>query len=275
MSIKSGGRRRSADRDVLQRLFGLDGKVALITGAAGGIGRALAAGLAGAGASVAVADLDEKGAKAVAGEFVARGLTAVPVKVDLADARSISRMVATVVDRLGGIDVLVNCAAVNRRQPVLEVDPKTFDRIVAVNFRGLYQVSQQVASHMVARRQGGKIIHIGSINSQVGLAGVSVYGGMKAAISQVTMVMAVEWARHNIQVNCVAPGFMRTPLIAPLLNDRNKARWIRGRIAMERPGHPEELVGITLLLASPASSYITGQTYFVDGGMLAGGRPWP
>jgi len=275
MSARPTGRNEVAARGLLQRLFGLEGKATLVTGAAGGIGRALATGLAEAGAAIALADIDETGAEAAAADLVRRGFSAMAVKVNLADLRSITRMVAKVVRGLGRIDILVNCAAVNRRQPVVEVDPETFDRIVAVNFRGLYQVSQQVASRMIAQGRGGKIIHIGSINSRVGLAGVSVYGGMKAAISQVTMVMAIEWARHNIQVNCIAPGFMRTPLIAPLLSDRKKARWIRGRIAMERPGEPQELVGITLLLASPASSYITGQTYYVDGGMTAGGRPWP
>lgn len=263
-----------AGQDVLQRLFGLQGKTALVTGAAGGIGRALAKGLAQAGAAVALADLDEGGAKEVATDLTGRGLSAIAAKVDLADGRSIIRMVGTVRKKLGAIDILVNCGAINRRQPVLEVEQETFDRILAVNFRGLYQVTQQVAARMVARGQGGKIIHIGSVNSRMGLAGVSVYGAAKGAISQVTMVMAIEWARHNIQVNCIAPGFMRTPLIAPLLQDDSKAQWIRSRIAMERPGEPDELVGITLLLASPASSYITGQTFFVDGGMIAGGRPW-
>jgi NAD(P)-dependent dehydrogenase (short-subunit alcohol dehydrogenase family) len=266
--------RDGAAQDVLQRLFSLQGKVALVTGAAGGIGRTLAKGLAEAGAAVALADLDEDAVKAVAAGPSASGRVAVAVRVDLADARSITRMVAAVLAKLGKIDILLNCAAINRRQPVVEVEPQTFDRIVAVNFRGLYQVSQQVARHMIQRGEGGKVIHVGSVNSAVGLAGVSVYGGTKGAISQVTMVMAVEWARHGIQVNCIAPGFIRTPLIAPLLQDRAKARWIRSRIAMERPGEPGELLGTALLLASPASSYITGQTFYVDGGMTAGGRPW-
>jgi NAD(P)-dependent dehydrogenase (short-subunit alcohol dehydrogenase family) len=274
MRPRPARQRKAAGQDVLQRLFGLQGKTALVTGAAGGIGRALAKGLAEAGAAVALADLDEEAAEEAATDLAGRGLSTVAARVDLADVRSITRMVGGVVRKLGKVDILVNCAAINRRQPVIDVEPATFDRIVAVNLRGLYQVSQQVAAHMIARGGGGKIIHIGSVNSRVGLAGVSVYGATKGAISQVTMVMAVEWARHDIQVNCIAPGFIRTPLIAPLLQDRAKARWIRSRIAMERPGEPAELLGTALLLASPASSYITGQTFYVDGGMLAGGRGW-
>jgi NAD(P)-dependent dehydrogenase (short-subunit alcohol dehydrogenase family) len=263
----------AATQPVLQRLFGLHGKAALITGAAGGIGRALAAGMAQAGAAVVLADLDTRRAAEAAAELRRRDLRATSVGVNVADVRSITRMVRKVLTLHEGIDILVNCAGINRRQPLLEVEAATFDRIVAVNLRGLYQVSQQIAAHMIPRG-GGKIIHIGSINSRLGLAGVSVYGATKGAVSQLTMVMAVEWARHNIQVNCLAPGFMRTALTAPLWRDRSKARWMRGRIAMERPGDPEELVGIALLLASPASSYITGQTYCVDGGLTAGGRPW-
>jgi gluconate 5-dehydrogenase len=266
-------RNEEPKQGMLQRLFGLQGKTALITGAAGGIGRVLATGLAEAGAAVALADRDGPGAMTLAKDLARRGMSAMAVAVDVADTRSITRMVRKVLSHCGAIDILVNCAAINRRQPVLEVDPGTFDRIIAVNLRGLYQVSQQVAAHMIPRG-GGKIIQIGSINSRLGLAGVSVYGATKGAVSQVTMVMAVEWARHNIQVNCIAPGFMRTALTVPLWGDRSKARWMRGRIAMERPGEPEELLGATLLLASPASSYITGQTYFVDGGLTAGGRPW-
>jgi NAD(P)-dependent dehydrogenase (short-subunit alcohol dehydrogenase family) len=258
---------------VLRRLFSLEGSTALITGAAGGIGRVLAAGVAEAGAAVVLADVDGQGAAAVATDLNRRGLSAMPVTLDLAKRRSITEMLRKVVSARGAIDVLVNCAAINRRQPILEVDPTTFDRILAVNLRGLFQLSQQVATQMI-QQGGGKIIHIGSINSKIGLAGVSVYGATKGAVSQLTTVMAVEWARYNIQVNCIAPGFMRTPLTEPLWRDRPKANWMRGRIAMGRPGNPEELIGITLLLASSASSYITGQTFFVDGGLIAGGRHW-
>jgi gluconate 5-dehydrogenase len=262
-----------AGAPVLERLFSLGGKTAVVTGAAGGIGRVLAAGLAEAGAAVVVADVDGRGAAQVASGLAGRGLSATAVALDLAKSRSIIAMVRRIRSTHDGIDILVNCAAINRRQPVLEVEPTTFDRILAVNLRGLYQVTQQVAAQMIPRG-GGKIIHIGSINSKIGLAGVSVYGATKAAISQVTMVMAVEWAPHNIQVNCIAPGFIRTPLIEPLWQDRRKARWMRSRIAMGRAGTPDELLGTALLLAGPASSYITGQTFFVDGGLLAGGRHW-
>jgi gluconate 5-dehydrogenase/2-deoxy-D-gluconate 3-dehydrogenase len=171
---------------------------------------------------------------------------------------------------LGSLDILINCAATNRRKPVAEVTEDDWDTIMAVDLKSLYFMSQ--AAHALMRqRKAGKIIHIGSLNSSFALGSVSVYGAAKGAVAQLTKVMAVEWAKDNIQVNCVIPGFVATPLSRPIWEDPYKARWMRTRIPARRPAQPEELAGAVLLLASPASSYITGTTIVVDGGVLAGG----
>lgn len=258
---------------ILTKLFSLKDKVALVTGGAGGIGSVLASALAEAGAAVAVVDINESGASKVAVGIQQSGHKAEPFQVDLGSRESIMNMVDSVVNTFGGIDILINCAAINKREPILDVEEKTFDKIMGVDLKGLFQLSQAVVPVMISRG-GGKIINFGSINTVIGLGGVSVYGAAKGAVAQVTKVMAIEWAKHNIQVNCISPGFMRTELSIPLWQDENKRDWMLNRIAAGRPGEPEELVGMVILLASDASSYITGANYLVDGGIEAGGSPW-
>lgn len=263
----------AATDDILNRLFALDGKVALITGAAGGIGRVLAGGFAAAGATVALADINAEGVAAVAAELGAQGKKAASFAVDMADQGSVRLLADAVQARFGRVDVLVNGAAINKRQHILEVEEAIFDKIIAVNLRGAYQLCQAVAPGMI-KRGGGKIINFSSITPFMALAGVSAYGASKAGVVQMTMSMAVEWAKHNIQVNCIAPGFVLTELTEPLWADEAKAAWMKGRIAMGRPARPEDMLGTAIMLASPASDYITGQTCYVDGGITPGGGHW-
>jgi NAD(P)-dependent dehydrogenase (short-subunit alcohol dehydrogenase family) len=255
---------------ILERLFSLQGKTALITGAAGGIGRVLAVALAESGATVALHDLTVDRLGETQAAIAAGGGNAHMLAADLQDVAACQALITAAHGALGRLDILVNCAAMNRRKPIAAVTPDDFDTIVAVNLRSIYFLCQ--AAHPLLRAQGGgKIIQVGSINSFYGLDTVSVYGLTKGALTQLTKVMAVEWARDNIQVNCIAPGFMDTPLSKPVWADEHRAEWLRGRIPARRPGQPEELVGVFLLLASEASSYLTGQTIVVDGGFLAGG----
>jgi NAD(P)-dependent dehydrogenase (short-subunit alcohol dehydrogenase family) len=255
---------------LLERLFSLKGKTVLLTGASGGIGQVLAVALAEAGAAVGVHGRDRERVSETCTMIEQVGGWATPLIADLAEVEDCRKLVAEAHSALGRLDILINCAATNRRKPITEVTQDDFDTIVAVNLRSVYFLSQAVHSLMRAQG-GGKIIHIGSINIFYGLDTVSVYGLTKGGIAQLTKVMAVEWASDNIQVNCVTPGFMLTPLSKPLWADEKKARWFRARIPVRRPGEPEELVGAILLLASDASSYITGQNIVVDGGVLAGG----
>jgi NAD(P)-dependent dehydrogenase (short-subunit alcohol dehydrogenase family) len=250
--------------------FALDGKAAVVTGAAGGLGRWFAAGLGAAGALVLATDVDETGLEQVVATLRAAGITAEGVNVDLRDEDAPERIVSACLERLGRLDVLVNNAAVNRRMPIDEVDRETYDFVMRVNLRLPYFLSQAAAR--VMRADGGAIVNVSSINFAYGLENISVYGHSKAGLAQLTRVMALEWAGHGIRANAIAPGYMDTPLAVPLWADRDVSRWIMNRVPLKRPGQPQELVGICQLLASDAGSFITGQTFIVDGGFMAGGR---
>ncbi len=253
-------------------LFTLDERVAVVTGAAGGIGRWLCAGLAAAGASVLATDVQEPGLVELCETLQRAGATADFVVVDLDEDEAPDRIVSAAVERFGGIHVLVNNAAVNRRMPILEMDVDTWDWITRLDLRVPYFLSQRAAREMIAQGAGGAIVSISSLNAGYGLEQISVYGPAKAGLSQLTRVMAIEWAEHGIRANAIAPGFMDTPLAAPIWADPDISRWIFNRVPFERPGRPDELIGMCLLLASEAGSFLTGQTLYVDGGASAGGR---
>jgi NAD(P)-dependent dehydrogenase (short-subunit alcohol dehydrogenase family) len=257
----------------LETQFSLAGKTALLTGGAGGIGQALVVGLCGAGAQTAVCDVNIERAREIAAELTAKGHQAKAFKVDLTDVTSIRQCVEAVVAEFGKIDILINCAGVNKREGFLDVAEKTYDFIMNVNLKGTFFMTQAVVPHMI-KQGGGKIVNFSSHNAQGMLGGVSVYGATKSAVSALTRSMAIEWAKFNIQANAVAPGHILTELTQVTWNHPTRAPYLRERIAMRRPGLPEEIVGMVLMLCSNASSYMTGQTYHVDGGCLAGGTPW-
>ena len=254
-----------------EKLFGLRDKRALITGASGGIGRVLAVGLAEAGAVVGVHGTNKEKVSEVGKLIQKDGGKCAPFVRSLDTVESCKALVADAERELGRIDVLINCVGMNRRNPVRDVEAEDFEQIVAVNLRSVF-FACQAAYPIMQRQGGGKIINVGSVTSTDGLGGVSVYGATKAAVAQLTKTMALEWAKDNIQVNCLAPGFIMTPLTEKgLWGDAHRKQWLLDRIPARRPGKPEELVGAALLLASDASSYITGQIINVDGGYLAGG----
>ena len=253
-------------------LFSLEGRVAVVTGAAGGLGRWLAAGLGAAGAAVLATDVDEAGLAELHTVLTGAGVRAETLTVDLAEEDAPETIAAAAVERLGGLHVLVNNAAVNRRMPILEMDRETWDWIMRIDLRLPYFLSQAAARRMIEQGEGGSIVSISSLNAAYALEQISVYGPAKAGVSQLTRVMALEWAEHGIRANAIAPGFMDTPLAAPIWADADMSRWIFNRVPFERPGRPDELVGTCLLLASDAGSFITGQTLYVDGGATAGGR---
>jgi NAD(P)-dependent dehydrogenase (short-subunit alcohol dehydrogenase family) len=253
------------------RLFSLAGRVALVTGAGGGIGRWLAAGLAAAGASVVLHDLADEPLAPVVEALDAAGVVTAIVLADLADEAAPDAIVGGALERFGRLDVLVNCAAINRRKPIDEVTVEDWDAVVGVDLRAPYFVAQAAARAMRGRG-GGAIVNVGSVNARYGLEQVSIYGPAKAALAQATQVMAVEWAQDGIRVNCIHPGFFDTPLAEPIWTSPDRRRWLLNRVPLERPGRPDELVGTCLLLASDAGSFVTGQSFVVDGGFLAGGR---
>lgn len=255
-----------------QSLFSLEGRVAVVTGASGGIGRWLCAGLGAAGASVLATDIDDEALTELCTVLAEAGVTAEPMVVDLDDESAPERIVTGAIERLGGVHVLVNNAAVNRRMPILEMDVETWDWITRLDLRLPYFLSQQAARAMIEQGAGGSIVSISSLNAGYALEQISVYGPAKAGLSQLMRVMALEWAEHGIRANAIAPGFMDTPLAAPVWADPDMSRWIFNRVPLERPGRPDELLGACLLLASDAGSFLTGQTLYVDGGASAGGR---
>jgi NAD(P)-dependent dehydrogenase (short-subunit alcohol dehydrogenase family) len=251
-------------------LFDLTGKVAIVTGASGGVGRWLAAGLAAAGGSLVLTDVDSDALEGIATQLRTQGAQVTTIAADLSDANAPQSIGDTARSAFGNVDILVNNAGANRRMPMLEVEPDDFDRVWMINFKQPYFLAQATARAMKDAGQGGSIINISSVNFSVGIDDLSIYGPTKAALSQLTRVMAIEWAPLGIRSNAIAPGFLDTPMNASHWSHPTRAPWILDRIPMARPGLPEELVGTCLLLASKAGSYITGQTLVVDGGFLSG-----
>nr|WP_281355210.1 glucose 1-dehydrogenase [Anaerotalea alkaliphila] len=258
----------------MKKLFSLEGKVVMLTGATGGIGSVLAKGLAEAGATMVLCDIDGAGMGQLEEEINGKGGMACSIGLDMRNMDSIRECVRRATDRLGRIDVLINCAGINKREGFLDVEEETYDRIMDINLKGLYFLSQEVAKDMMKRKRGN-IINMASHNSVGMLGGVSVYGATKSAVTALTRSMAVEWARYGIRANAIAPGHILTPLTQVTWEHPVRSAYLKERIAMERPGDPEELLGITILLASDASSYMSGTMCHVDGGCLAGGKPWP
>ncbi len=255
-------------------LFSLQNKVALLTGGSGDIGLAPARAMAKAGASIVLNGTSQTKLDKAQRELEALGARVALVKADIRKTDECRRLAHAALAAFGSIDILVNCAGINRRKPILEVTEDDYDAIMDVHVRGSYFLSQAVAPIMI-RQGGGKIIHIGSLNIKLGLSDISVYGMAKAGLDQLTRVQAVEWAQHNIQVNCLAPGFIETQLTrVGLWQNEKRSKWILDRTPMKRPGQVGELAGVMLLLASQASSFLTGQTIYVDGGVLAGSAWW-
>jgi NAD(P)-dependent dehydrogenase (short-subunit alcohol dehydrogenase family) len=254
-------------------MFSLEGRVALVTGAGRGIGRGVAEGLASQGATVICASRTKAELDDAVTAIEAAGGSAMALIMDMAEMDSIDAGVGEAIDTYGRIDILFNNAGMNVRQPIDEVTEEVYDRIMTVNLKGLYFLSQKVARRMRTRRQG-KIINVGSLTTGYALAKVSVYTATKGAVGQLTKAQAVEFGPHNIQVNAICPGFVVTPLTQKLWADERMRAWGEGRVALRRLGTPQDMVGTVVFLASSASDYVTGQCIYVDGGFMAG-DDWP
>ena len=248
-------------------LFRLDGRRALITGGYGGIGRQIAELFTHAGARVAVAGRSEEKAKQAAEEM---GGGTVGVRIDVADRESVAGGVKAVAAELGGIDVLLNAAGVEFHGPAEEVTEEVWGQAIATNLSGAFWLSQEVGRLMIEGGEGGRIIHVSSTRGILGgRRGFAAYGPSKAGVILLVKQLATEWGQHNINVNGIAPGFVPTPMMAQAQADAPFMQMMRGRIPLARFATPEEIAGVALFLAAPASSFVSGEIICVDGGVMA------
>jgi NAD(P)-dependent dehydrogenase (short-subunit alcohol dehydrogenase family) len=246
----------------------LKNRVAIVTGASRGIGRAIAIGLAREGASVVVNYVSKPAAaEEVVNEIRAAGGHAVAVQADIKDLTQHERLIAAAREHFGRIDILVNYAAMTRSQPFFDATVEAWDETMGVNLKGIYFLSQAIARVMTAQKSG-KIINISSVHDVRAMMNNSIYNITKAGLVMLTKSLALELAQHGIQVNCVSPGAILTDETRDRLADPAYRDRVLAKIPSRRVGEPEEVVGAVVLLASPESDYITGTTLYVDGGML-------
>jgi 2-deoxy-D-gluconate 3-dehydrogenase len=247
--------------------FKLDGKVAIVTGAARGLGQAIAVGLAEAGADIAAVDiLDTSDTK---GQIQSLGRRCAAITADLTQKEAAQTIVGATVQELGGIDILFNNAGIIRRAPFTEFTEKDWDDVMNLNIRGLFLLSQAVVKVMIQQGRGGKIVNTASMLSFQGGILVPSYTASKSAVTGLTRLMACELAKHNINTNAIAPGYMATENTKALREDPARNKAILDRIPAGRWGAPDDLKGVAVFLASAASDYMNGYTIAVDGGWLA------
>lgn len=253
-----------------EALFELSGKVAIVTGASRGIGEAIARTYAAAGASVVLASRRQEGVDAVAAAIRAAGGEVTAMAAHTGDAAAVAALVAATVARYGGVDILVNNAATNPHfGPLLSAEESHWDKTFDVNVKGYYRMAAACVPTM-ARRGGGKIVNMASIAGKVPQPGMGVYCVSKAAVLMLTEVLAAELAPQNIQVNAIAPGFVKTRFSAAIWNDPALYQATVAAIPQQRMAEPAEIAGVALYLAAPASSFTTGATILVDGGQAIG-----
>ncbi len=251
-------------------MFDLTGKIALVTGAQGGMGKAHAVALAGQGATVIVTDLNKDSCALVADEIIAQGGSAAAYALDVADESSIDSVISDVVGKFGHLDILVNNAGIFRPKPALEVTRQEWEATLSVNLMGQFLCAQRAAKEM-AKNAWGRIINISSIASGqvgIGFAGAAAYTASKGGVIGMTETLAVEWAPLGITVNTIAPGAIQTPMIE---GDEmaGAIEALKAVIPMKRIGKPEEVAAVVVFLASEEASYLTGSMLVVDGGWLA------
>lgn len=255
----------------LETLFSLKGKTALVVGASRGIGLAIAKEIAAAGAHTILAARSADKLAAEVALLREQGHSAEARSVDMTDSDSI---VAFASEFRGRTDILINVAGTNVRRRMQDYTKEEYSRILDTNLHGIFELCQHIGGGMVEAGNGGKIIHIGSLMSLLGIPFLSVYAISKAGIAGLTRVQAAEWGQYNIQVNCIAPGFILTDLNKDMWQPKHMHDWLKGAQANPRMGTPADLAGAAVFLASRASDYVTGQVIAVDGGYTTTAN-WP
>ncbi len=249
-------------------LFDLTAKRALITGSSQGIGYTLAKGLAGAGASLVVNGRDPEKLASAAAKLRRTGTEVDALPFDVTDHAAVRKAVDGFEQDRGPIDILVNNAGMQHRQPLEDFEAEAFERLLQTNVSSVFNVGQAVARHMIDRGRG-KIINIASVQTAMARPGIAPYTASKGAVANLTKGMATDWARYGLQVNAIAPGYFDTPLNAALVADPDFTAWLEKRTPAGRWGRLDELIGACIFLSAPASSFVQGQTLFVDGGVTA------
>ncbi len=249
-------------------LFDLSGKTALVTGSSQGIGFALARGLSEAGAQIVLNGRDTAKLHKAATELQAAGAVVHELPFDATDHAAVKAAIDGFEATVGPIDILVNNAGMQHRAPLEEFDPEMFEKLLRTNVSTVFNVGKAVARHMIDRG-AGKIINIASVQTLLARPNIAPYTTTKGAVGNLTKGMATDWAKYSLQVNAIAPGYFDTPLNAALVNDPEFSAWLEKRTPAGRWGKVEELVGACVFLSSAASSFINGQTLYVDGGITA------
>jgi NAD(P)-dependent dehydrogenase (short-subunit alcohol dehydrogenase family) len=263
-------RRRPADDEFVMPSLRIDGRVALVTGGSRGLGLGMALALAHAGADVALAARTRNELEIAADLVRGTGRAAFVVPTDVASVAEVDAMVDAVGEHFGRLDILVNAAGVNIRKPSSEFSELDWDRLMAINLKGAF-FACQAAARWMRRGGGGKIINLGSLSFEIVVPNVGLYAISKGGMRQMTRALAVEWAVDRILVNAIAPGRFWTAMTDAVFSDPSLHESAVSVIPLRRPGIPADLAGATVLLASDASNYVTGQTIVVDGGWLVAG----
>jgi gluconate 5-dehydrogenase len=249
-------------------MFDLTGRTALITGSSSGIGHALAAGLAGAGAQVVLNGRDERKLELAAQKLLAAGASVFTAPFDVTDGAAVAGAVARIEAGIGPIDILVNNAGMQRRAPLEQFEEAHWHELMKTNVDSVFLVGQAVARHMIERRRG-KIINICSVQSELGRPNIAPYAASKGAVKMLTKGMAIDWGPYGIQVNGLGPGYFKTELTQALVDNAEFSGWLINRTPSRRWGDIEDLVGAAVFLAGDASNFVNGHILYVDGGVTA------
>jgi gluconate 5-dehydrogenase len=249
-------------------LFDIEGKRILVTGSTSGIGYILAEGLAKAGATLVLNGRTQKKVDDAVHSFQRQGLTATGYSFDITNAGEVESQIAEIEKNLGSIDVLVNNAGIQHRAPLEEFNLEDWNKVINTNLTGAFIVSKAVIRGMI-ERQSGKIINICSLQSELARPSIAPYSTAKGGLKMLTRGMATEWAKHNIQVNAIGPGYFKTAMTKALYENPEFDSWLCKRTPANRWGNPEELIGTLIYLSSQASSFLNGQIIYVDGGITA------